>query len=249
MRNEAKDKILSKIAKIMELAGRGDPGEAENAATKAQELLLKFNLTEQDVSGFAQRQEIGLIHKTFDLGKVWKRNEGKWLFSLYSSVSQFNLCKTIYRASKNCNSVYLIGTEMNVELVAFMVDQLIPRLRTIEKNQWHLYHGYDKRNTFRRAFLMGAVQGIFMQLQKQAERFIAYEDRAHALIILNKKLIDEYTRRQWNNLRDAKSSRYSSYEGAKRGRKVGQNISLHKGIQGVKNGNASYGGQLNASNL
>ena len=151
-----KTNILEKIQKLMSFTeDRGASlNEAEVAAKKAQELLFKYNLTMQDVDVHTPQDERILGDEYRDLGPGWKKSEGRWIIELYSCIARYNLCSIVTGwsyAQDRCPktwAVYVIGKKVNVELVYFMCQQLISRIRILEKETWAAYQGREKKGRF-----------------------------------------------------------------------------------------------------
>lgn len=244
-----KEKILEKVRKLMVLAG--DEGaslnEAEVAAKKAQELLFKYNLTMQEADTHIPKDEQVVGDEFYDLGPDWKKNEGSWIISLYQCIARYNLCTIVVgwsyardRYPKNW-AVYVIGRKVNVELVHFMCQQLVFRIRILEKGAWLLYQGLEKKGRFRRGFLVGAVKGISNQLWKQQSGLRGVEKKLDALIVLNEKALEEYSKRRWPDQTKGRMSSLSSWDGLQKGIVAGKSMEIHKGLE---EGSNSFGGLL-----
>ena len=248
MTNEAKDTVLDKIEKLLAMAEKGTLHEAENAAKMASRLLMKFNLTMEDVDTRIDDKERAVTDELFEMGQIWKKAEGNWIVNLYSAVAGNNLCKIILRPkyggprwSVIGKDIWVIGKRANVDMVNFMCQQLIPRIREIEKRTWEAYEGWDKRGKFRRGFLIGATVGIKQQLAEQLAQMKKEEAKLNALIIYNSKAVEKYVSNTWPNLGSGRGSSTSSHDGYSQGKAAGKNMRIHKGVGGTK---SSYGGLL-----
>lgn len=248
MTNEAKDTVLDKIEKLLSMADRGTLYEAETAARLASGLLLKFNLTMEDVDTRIDDKERAVTDELFEMGQIWKKAEGNWIVNLYSAVANNNLCKIILkpkyggpRWSVIGKDIWVIGKKINVDIVHFMCQQLIPRIRTLEKNYWEEYDGWDKRGKFRRGFLVGATVGIRQQLAEQLAQMKKEEAKLNALIIYNDKAVEKYVSNKWPSLDKGRGSSTSSHDGYNQGKAAGKNMRIHKGVGGKS---SAYGGLL-----
>jgi len=246
-----KDRIFSKIQKLMNMADGGTQHEAEIAARMAQKLLLKFNLTMEEVDATVINGEMTVGDELFEMGKIWKKSEGNWIVNLYGAVASNNLCRIITKPKYGWSGhnhtvigkdIYVIGKMINVELVDFMCKQLIPRVRTGELNAWKAYEGWEKRGKYKRGYLIGCVGGISTQLYEQMKESKVENKNLNALIVVNDKLVDDYIGNKWPSLGKGRGSSTSSNDGYSKGRKDGRSMSIHKGVKGPS---PAGGGLLN----
>ena len=241
MAKESTEKVLERIAKLMQMADGGTKHEAEVAAKMAQKLLMKHNLSMSDVNTDIDEKERAILDERFSMRDLFKKAEGNWIAMLYNQVALNNLCKIITHSGGRWKDISIIGTKANVSMVNFTCQQLIPRLRQAEKDEWSWYNGYDKRGKFRRGFFVGAVVGVGKQLEAQLKQMKQEDQNVEGLVIYNDKAVQEYMDNKWKNLRTGRRSRTSSNDGFQSGKQVGQNMSIHKGVGGST---SSYGGML-----
>lgn len=250
MTNHAKNNVLDKIEKLLAMAGGGTLHEAETAAKMASKLLLKFNLSMDDIDTRIDDKERAVTDELFEMGKIWKKAEGNWIQNLYSAVARTNLCKIILKpryGGRNWKvigkDIWVIGKRANVDMVHFICQQLVPRIRKLESRSWSEYQGWDKRGKFRRGFLIGATVGVSQQLEAQLRQMRKEEPKLDALVIYNDKAVQEYVNKKWPKLGKGRSGSTSSNDGYSQGKTAGNNMSIHKGVGGT---NQSYGGMLNS---
>ena len=238
---ENMDKILDRIAKLMQMADGGTKHEAETAAKMAQSLLIKHNLSMADVDNQIGEDERAIMDELFNMRDTWKKVEGNWISSLYHVVAINNLCKIIIHGGGKWKNITVIGSKANVSMVNFICMQLIPRLRDAEKQEWSWYNGFDKRNVFKRGFFQGAVAGISNQLSMALQELQDADKNVKGLVLYNDKAVTEYRDNKWPNLRNGRGSRSSSWDGYKSGKNVGSNMNIHRGVGGSK---STVGGML-----
>ena len=238
---ENMEKILNRIAKLMQMADGGTKHEAEVAAKMAQSLLIRHNLSMSDVNNNIDETERAIMDELFNMRDTWKKVEGNWISSLYHVVAINNLCKIIVHGGGKWKNITVIGSKANVSMVNFTCMQLIPRLREAEKQEWSWYNGYDKRNVFIRGFFQGAVAGISKQLSEALQDLQAEDKNVEGLVLYNDKAVTEYRDQKWPNLGKSRGSRSSSWDGYKSGKNVGSNMSIRRGVGGSK---STIGGML-----
>ena len=241
MAQQSTERVLERIAKLMQMADGGTQHEAENAAKMAQKLLMKHNLSMDDVNTDIDEKERAVMDDRFNMRDVWKKAEGNWIAILYNQVAINNLCKIITHSGGRWKDITIIGTKANVSMVQFTCQQLIPRLRKAEQNEWKNYNGYDKRGKFRRGFLIGATVGVGQQLEAQLRQMKQEDKNVEGLVIYSDKAVQEYMDNKWKNLGKARRSSTSSNDGFQSGKAVGRNMSIHRGVGGTS---TSYGGML-----
>ena len=238
-------KIFDTIQKLMAMADRGTLHEQEVATKKIQILLLKHNLSQAEVTD-AIKEKTQVIGKSpVELTDTWKKNEGKWVLQLYNTMAKNNLCKVVVIGGLDCPNVVILGKTENIEVVKYLCEQLIVRIRLLEKTTWPLYHGLDKRGAFRRAFLLGAVAGIGYKLKAQKIEFAGDDRNIYALIIRNEAEVEDYFKQAFPRTSKMRASCISSRTGLAAGREAGENMSIRQGISGMKNTGGNYGGMLN----
>ena len=104
---ESMEKVFEKINKLFALAKRaGTEAEAQNAALRARELLLKYNLSESDVPNPEQSK------KTVARNTLEAYSQ-KWMTLLASGIASYFRCKIL----KNWNKrLVIVGIKEDVEI-------------------------------------------------------------------------------------------------------------------------------------
>jgi len=239
--------IIERVQKLMQLEqGAKDIGsleEAANAAEKVQRLLMKYNLEMADISRHSpeSKQDMG---KAVMRDVIAQKNEGQWIYRLYSVLAKHNFCDVVFTSfmmdnRKKNKFVNLIGTKDNVEVVNFMAAQLEQRLRELEKRAWSIGKIYgEKRNAFRRGYFMGAAHGIDTQLDNAKKQMMQESTMTSALVIANDKALAQAVALIFPNLRTGKApKRLSAQVGGSMGYNDGKSMSINQGIGGNGNNN------------
>jgi len=237
--------VIEKIKKLMALQESaqkvGSLEEAANAAEKIQTLLLKHNLEMFDIHSSKNKSHI----KRDDLKGVYnKKNEGEWIFILYSEIARNNFCDVIlqgyFDGKDKKKYVILLGDKDNSEVVRFMALQAENAIRHLETLCWKKLTGQhgDKRNAFRRAYFMGAARGIGAQLRVAKEKAMKSSENVFAMVKVNSDALEKAKEIEFPNLRSGKMRKnLSSDIGGMEGFKDGYGLSLKQGI-GSTNGKA-----------
>lgn len=211
----------------------GSLHEAENAALRIQEILMNYNLQREDI-----KEKSKYKIKYIELVKYYKKNEGRWIVSLFANISQHNMCDVITQSIPKTHlfdRVLILGEEVNIEIVEYTVEQLIPVLRYLSKDAWKAYNGPEKRNAFIRGFLQGAVWGVSARLAAELNHIRTENVKADALVLHEKAKVREFRDEQFPTLGKEKKSSLTAFDGQRAGYKKGKELSIKKGLNGDSN--------------
>jgi hypothetical protein len=193
-------KIIEKIQKLINLEegarSVGSLHEAENAAARLQEFLMKYNLDMETVKAATIEKKAEMDNIVIECDEKQDKRESNWVPTLYIAIANNNLC-TIYT---NGTKVRIFGHKINVSIVAYIAEQMIAKIRIAEKMSWASYEKAnpdgEKRGTFRRGFFKGAGIGIGVRLRQQ-RRDMMQDTNPYAVMIVHKEqevrgYIDEF---------------------------------------------------------
>jgi hypothetical protein len=247
----AKESIIEKVQKLLELQkgaeAIGSLEEAANAAEKVQRLLLKHNLEMSEIAAHDPEKEQKMGRARYE--EIYaKKNEGQWIYRLYSVLAGHNLCYIVYTRFRDDHGkpnkfVNLIGTKENVQVVRFLADQLELRLRKLEQKAWNTRElwMHEKRNAFRRGYLMGACMGIDTQLSEAKQKAMQENVKVNALVLANDAKLREAVAHFFPRLSSARRTKGYSANGAmNKGYQDGKSMQINKGMGKGGNGTAGY---------
>lgn len=167
----------------------GSLEEAETAGLMAQKLLMKYNLSADEVSHHKIAQKAKMTNESIQTGEMGDKREGDWITKLYTGVATSNLCKV----STTRGFVRIFGHEINVALVLYICEQMTDKIRIVEKMAFKKYEttgGNEKRGTFRRGFFEGAAVGVTTKLREEKQEMATNE---FAVMIISKEAeVQEY---------------------------------------------------------
>lgn len=233
---EIENNILERIQKLLNLQqgaeAVGSLHEAELAAVRVHEILLKYNLDMADVTGYV-KPETSQINRFDEEGIINPKNEGKWIHTLYHVLCKHNFCKMVINSGRTEHPyAILIGTKVNVESVKFLADQLENRIRIAEKDGWKRNFSSEKRNAFRRGFFLGAVRGIDDQLRLKKLQEEANNNKVTALVLSVDKKLNTFMENEFHNLKPGKAARTTARLGVSMGYEQGRSMNINNGITG-----------------
>lgn len=228
METQNLDKIKSRIEKMLRKAESakeiGSLHEAEVFAKTANKLLMEYNLSMSDINLGEKKQSIDDV----GLELKYSKSDGDWMVRLYHTVSKFNLCKVIKIGQST--KIVILGEKHNVDLVLFMCSQLVHSIKSLCSQRWKDYDGPEKKNTFKRAYYIGAVNGIHDKLEQQQKELEREMVGVTALVKTNEVAISEKVNEMFSKLKTGKARRLSGQDGAFLGYQDGKNMQLNKGI-------------------
>ena len=235
--NQKLDEIKAKLQKLIahEESARklGNLAEAEAFASKIQTLLLQYELDIEEIRGRTQQATAPVGQERVDITDIVGSHEGIWVYNLYSCGARNNFCKVIMPSRWTLNYLLLIGEEANREFTHYFVHQLISKLRELSRSSFNTYKnggGTDKRNTYIRSFLVGAVDGIRQRLNEDREKAKADQPQVYGLVLRKDAALIEYMRTNFRNLGVAKGTSNSSSAGYSNGVQAGRGVNVNKGV-------------------
>lgn len=218
----APDEILTKVRHLLAMAEhpRSNEHEAALALERAQELLLKHNLTRAQV--IIDHPEtpagIGMIDRTEYHGFTWK-------VALVAAIAKYNLCRIVQTPGKK--TIHIFGTQENVRSVLAMFDWVAPeleRLATYRLMEYKRQGGQEHGKTFKQGFFLGAVDVIKGRLRRPYESFAATTGKE--LIVLNQVALDAAVKRVYPRLGKGAPLIQRSIYGYNAGKEEGRKVSL-----------------------
>ena len=260
LKGKSEDKIVNKIRKIMELAADGNfEEEADTALRKAQELMLRYNISMQDVSGTESvfvKRAFGGNYSAFPV----------WMFALGNFLNEFYGVKCIqswgpkcYTANGRCKTskrLELFGEPDRLDIAEYVGHALInqgkilwmnykkehnSRMKTDENyrlnNQEEKFcrqtGGYKlvTNRLSERSFMEGLISGYVGKLRKsQLEVKSRIEAEDGAIVpVYNQKLLKEMHGTAYPNLRTSRGTS-SSGAGRSAGHSAGSSMNIGAGV-------------------
>lgn len=249
--------ILLKIKALFDKAESakqmGSLEEAESFATKAQELLMKYNLEMSDVrdAASADKKE-AMVKGDIKFEELTGRHESDWVLDLYNVIARHNLCAVVISRRRDATGSYrylsLIGYKSNAEIVDYTVKQLVTRIRAMSRSAFSQYFGDTKRNTWVRGYLRGAVNGINIKLTGAVKELTQANPGVGLMIISNEVQLKETMTKLYGKLGKSSQTRLKGQDGFEKGQQDGKNMSIHKGLDGKGGSNPILGNKNNLLN-
>jgi hypothetical protein len=248
---ETSEAIILKIKKLFALARKNpNPHESEAAAAKAQELLLQYNLSEEQLDAFRSKEE--KITRQFYEGHQSSSGlqEVRWKIQLADAVARNNLCKVVHHPY--LKKISWIGTEPNIEISKFLYETLVYDIEHIAEKLWkdiltlraaeqkaglNLFTDGSLRTVhgrvWKKSFYLGMVKSLSERLTRNLSdlRNVA---NINALVIANSQALKEFVDKEFGRLnhsswRDGGGFNNSAYRS---GVAKGKDLQFRKGVSG-----------------
>jgi len=220
--------ILEKVKKLLALSERNScVEEATSAAAKVQDLLLKYNLTMQEVREASGEKQEECWRFDAELGSYTGKD--RWRHRLLFHIARNNLCDCVTFEGRTKQAVF--GSPKNVAVSLFMYDYLEGQI---------IAHAFDgkpprvRRDGWLNDFGTGAAEKIGERLEEQ-RRATLDSVGGRALVVTTAALVKQKVREDFPRL----SSSYSSYRpgaGHASGQAFGSQVNL--GVRGVGSGSS-----------
>lgn len=224
-------KILDKIQKLLSLAQSPNSYEAELAMTRAQELLLKHNISLLEL-------EIERKYLNKQIGEVGKRNPIKSLIgkilNKYFFVEALWIPGYDQKNNKKGRILEIYGTPENVEMAEYIHDYL----HNVSEMFWKEYkrHKNIRGNKHRRSFIYGLLNGFYEKLEAGVS-----ENKSKSLVWKGDPGLKDYYHRRNPKIQQSvfyhsRSCKEAYNSGIARGR----NLIIHKGVNARQSGKVYF---------
>lgn len=238
--------VISKIEKLMNLEKGareiGSLAEAENAAMRLQEILMKHNL--DSVSGINFNKVPQIQQAIIETSMLTKKNESQWLITLYGGVAMGNLCRIIIINGKRnkatkafVDDIMIFGSPENIEIVKYSVEQLASKIRQLGKQYWARYEQDswklekpETRNTYLRGFYIGAALGIQEKLKTNNEVIKNSDTKMEGLMVVHNNAVDQHIQKHIGPLKIRQGPALMGKNGLDQGKEVGKGLGVNKGV-------------------
>jgi hypothetical protein len=233
--------ITRRIAKLLDLANRkaGNEAEAQAAAAKAQELLLRHNLDLADVEGRIDDDGDPLVEDT----KVQPGQRTRtWERDLFFKVCHGFNCRGLYTSPNRWSKTYqyhFVGRRSSVEVAQYMFEYLKNALNDVAAKAWKESKAEIEEagayqvngRTWKYDFLMGAVRSIGERFYQEKERFKQESVKGRAMIRVSGTEVDLFVKDKYPRLTFCRSARDTLCGDARaRGREAGNSLPLRRGV-------------------
>ena len=224
-------KTLRQLKNMYEGAKKiNSEGEAAAAAAAIQRLLLKYNLSMEQVD--MNEPEADPILKENVSGYTYKSIGGDWEMYLTSVLCRHNFCRCLLYGT--IQKLVIVGKRENIETVKWLRDMLSERYVNFSKAKYKEYLAsgeYYKpmsKDRYQRGYLKGCAAGLDAKLTEEEEKDkkqdVEFGTKVTALVVRNDAAIDNFIANTWGKLgkgrRSSTRATGAYYEGFEEGKKT-----------------------------
>jgi hypothetical protein len=181
--------IVNKIKKLLALSTSSNEHEAALASQRANELLIKHNLSLTEIQGADDIVEF----ETTPVSRI-----PSWKEILFSNIADYYFCRLFRTTEKNNKHAFLlIGKQTNIEIAKQMFEYLAATIDKMAKKQTY-FKGRTSLNSYRHGIVSTLIRR-FEEMKKQAmEKGIKSQTlTCNALVVQdlyaqNESLINQY---------------------------------------------------------
>lgn len=222
--------IVDKIKALRRLSENRSAtvSEAASAAARIQELMLKHQLTEDDLS---DDEPIGEDSEPLYRGKTWRR----WQGSLSVNIAQVNACRVVKSSDVGgIKRIRLVGRPEDRANVRYLFDYVS---REIERHvRLHLASvGFKRTRNEAESYRLGFVEAVSARLKAMREEVVVQakqEGNEKGIIRLDQRMAEIEA---WASSRfpTAKTLRVTLSAGAwNAGKRDGEKLAIHRPVSG-----------------
>jgi hypothetical protein len=161
------DRIMTRLAKLLEMAERGDEHEAQVAAERAAELMAKHEIEMADVqirTGQPNKPQVekGRVDALWENADGWPRTEN-WHKGLLSALASVMGGKAWIHGKGKQYQFWMIGTRDAINAVRYMYALLERQVNRLSREAQRRH--VEPSNAWRRSYSMGMVAKILERLE------------------------------------------------------------------------------------
>ncbi|MFN0145960.1 MAG: DUF2786 domain-containing protein [Dehalococcoidia bacterium] len=223
--------------------------EASSALEKAQELLLRYNLSQEQV--FARADGNAAMRAKVGMQDVEVAAGFKWRASLLSAVARANLCRIVISDQGDRGTVHVFGKQENIRVVLDMWSWVSEQLERLGFNSLRDYmqppqqarwkftddghvriqpwtpKGTESEAVYLAGFYKAAVQRIDARLAAAMAKFTGESDMTRALVVVSGREVGEAVSRAFPRLGSwSGMGSFAGRDGMRDGARAGDRVSL-----------------------
>lgn len=216
--------LIEKIQKLLSLANSSNEHEAKLAASRASELLLKYNLSIQEV----EKHDGSYTDQVIAEGKSRLSYHQNLILDI---VNAYFFTRSIIRSRRTLSGmnkiVILIGLPENCKIAAYIYDYLMQIYPKLWKEYKRSLNPNYRDSRARRSYYLGLTTGIGRVLEES--RFRVQEQTG--LVLVKDSKLDEVTTARCNGTYKAPENKQIDTSIYRDGIEDGKNVKLRKPIE------------------
>ncbi|MDD2462458.1 MAG: DUF2786 domain-containing protein [Desulfobulbus sp.] len=238
-------KIIDKLQKLLALAGSDNEHEAQLAMSKAEALMREHNLSVVDVAmngsgAYVQSQQVDGYRKSYY----------RWERLLAAKIADVFNGKSVRCEGRYLQKSYFVFIAGRTELIIIvdLYQRLHDTVIRMSKEFGKQYKGLKDRQRIVSSYQAGLVRTILNRLN-QLKISMAPDDTKNSygltgkeLMVVKDKAVAQRLEQLFPNARDARTRSIRVHSDAyEQGKSDGNNVSLHRSVDGGNGGPAAIG--------
>ncbi len=227
----AKRKVLRVVRELEALSqSTNSPAEAASAAAKAQNLLLKNQLSISDVEEFESDEDPLIERKEVLDGK---KHIAGWKQILLAVVSEACMCEwiTSFASEAGDRTFSSIARSSNVEVARYtfrVLERQVIELGEQEKQRRRM--AGESTRKYMKDYLEGIIDTIHNLLTKERAAAVKENEQANALIVRSGLEAEDHRKKLYPEVVFTKRTTYYDSNSRERGQIAGQKVKLNDAI-------------------
>ncbi len=188
---KTRENVITKIQKLLALATSSNEHEAAAAMGKAQELLLKHNLSMAEIEPIGGGSPVGMQEVP-----VHTRATNKWLYILAGGIARTNFSQTLIGNTRpedgnkrTARRIVFIGREENATVCCELLAWIVPQAESWGRRE---KRRSGNNSGHRNSYMVGLAEGIAQRLLDYRNEQEAQNVKVTALAIRHDKEIGEF---------------------------------------------------------
>ncbi len=218
------NKIIEKIQKLLSLATSSNENEAKLASAKANELLLRYNISLADIRVEDRDYNVEEITQFSRRSIVTK-----FVYPLLTKYFFIKIVST--KMGKRSYKISFIAEKSNLEIAKYM-DEF---LQKAFKRNWEKYSkSYNLDSSYKQSYYLGFYHGICQQLEATKSKV----EQEYGLVVSDKDPgLENFMQKVFKNMKNDKAQKLNlkSQEVINAGKEDGKKLVIKKGIEQESN--------------
>lgn len=221
------EKIVEKIEKLLSLATSSNEHEARLAAEKANEFLVKHNISMQQVTDARYQYEKDVLSEKNEMGV-----EDKFVVPIITEHFFAKCVKSRNRRLKK-TTIYIMGDKTNVAIARYVYSFLLRSFRDCWLEYKRTSEASEKS---KQPYYLGLQKGLFLQLEAKRKQV----EESMALVVVEDPGLRKFMRLHFPRVRTSSSKVGYDPEAEGAGLERGRTLHIRRGIDSKSSESGRY---------
>lgn len=223
--------LIQRLQKVRALTESSVPGEAAAAASKLQEILLKYNLDMEDIEEDSPDAGDRYVKEDLELGAT-SGNMINWRRILLSGIARSLMCAAF--GYQGTPKMVIVGQKHNIEIVRHFYDYLSYEISRLADTTWEKARRKTREHgrSWKSSFYNGAVDVVVQRLEEKYQQVSQQDNHTRALALRSEQDLDDAVWKMIGRVRKNTVRQRYSKSGYNRGARVGKKFNLDRTITG-----------------